>query len=177
MDAKNKKDRPLYIPPSMRNRNIQSTPATDAPNPRLEVKLDIKKSEKSEKIVHAWEKEDRTVHAWKNLEKSDKVNQDFKGDSQTKKFQSKSFKKDHYAPRNSKAERLTSTNQSDSSIAKPTSKIVQSPFNLPDKPQKEDKKSHEITFIDAQQFLDEIAASDWNDPGEIDYSKVPKFKH
>jgi hypothetical protein len=180
-----KKERPLYVPPSLRQEQSQaassSIKGSTSPKPRLEVKLS-----KKEKITHAWEKEEPTkekiTHAWEKEEPSKEkiVHAWEKEEPSTFKLPSKPNKdksnqsgkkgKIHYnLQRTSRKERQDSTESlknlgNGSEIPEPSASS-------------KDKSGTDVTFVSAKDYLAEMANSDWNDLDELDYSKVPQWNH
>lgn len=171
MPEKGKKERPLYVPPSRREEpEVSSSKTPTSPKPRLDVKLS-----KKEKVLHAWEvveKEKKIVHAWEDqsafkLPSRKKPEGDLKRKDDT-------FKGKHS---NSKRNNKRQVNKSETVQERNipfTSETLRTRLDIH---AVEEEKPSSVTFVNANEYLAEMAASDWNDLDDLDYSKVPKWNH
>jgi hypothetical protein len=173
-----KKERPLYVPPSRRDPPTQASSSQKA-SPVAKQKLEVKLTKK-EKIVHAWEKEEpikeKIVHAWEKEEpiKEKSVHND---NQAVFKLPSKSNKDsdDQLIKRGKNSQRI---HRKGKKSLKTPQQQEQNNLEIRIKAQEplsQNNSGPNVTFVSAKEYLAEMATSDWNDLEEIDYSKVPKW--
>lgn len=175
--SRRKPERQLYIPPSRRSSQTQEEHTQEST-------LSIDQTDKSHRIVHAWEVAPTTsspvkpvIHAWETNESPEP--------------NLPPSLKNRIGPKGSEDSLKTKKNESPKKFKKETMKTPKGTTKSPSKLHQKGNEpikieviksnpqttpSESVKFIPASQFVEESNITNWADEeDDFDYTKVPKF--